>query len=124
MTFILTPGQWHEQRVADQLLEQGAVKRPGRGRPRCRPKRLVGDKGYSSRWFRSFLTRRGIRHTIPRKSNEHRSGPFDKDSYRERNRIERLFARLKQFRRIATRYEKRSLNYAAMLSIACILIWL
>lgn len=84
----------------------------------------MGDKGYSSRRFRSFLTRRGIRYTIPRKSNAHRSGPFNKLIYRERNRLEHLFARLKQFRRIATRYEKRSLNYAAMLTIACILIWL
>jgi transposase len=61
---------------------------------------------------------------IPRKSNERRRGPFDKAAYRERHRIEQCFNRLKQFRRIATRYEKLACNYAAMLTIACIALWL
>jgi transposase len=124
MTFLLSPGQWHEQRVVRQLLKQGAVKRPSRGRPQLRPRRLVGDKGYSSRSFRLFLRRRGIRSTIPRLSNQHHGGPFDKAIYRERNRIERLVNRLKQHRRVATRYEKRAANYAAMITIATILLWL
>ena len=62
--------------------------------------------------------------TIPRKSNEHRGGPFDRAIYRTRNRIERLINRLKQFRRVATRYEKRAENYQAMLTIAAIKVWL
>jgi len=66
----------------------------------------------------------GIRITIPRKKNEHRTGPFDRQVYRQRNQVERLFNRLKQFRRVATRYEKRAVNYAAMLTIAMILLWL
>ena len=77
------------------------VKRPGRGRPRLRPKRIVGDKGYSSRKIRTYLRRRGIRITIPRKSNERRTGPFNRVIYRERNRVERLINRLKQWQRIA-----------------------
>jgi len=124
MTFLLTPGERHELKVAETLLEQGAVKRPGRGHPKRRPKRIVGDKGYSSGKFRRFLRRRGIRYTIPRKSNERRGGSFNKLLYRQRNRVERLFNWLKQFRRIATRYEKRAVNYAAMLTIASILLWL
>ena len=124
MTFVLTPGQRHELSVAERLMDQGSVKRPGRGHPKRRPHRLVGDKGYSSRPFRNFLRRRGIRYTIPRKSNEQRGGPFDRPLYHQRNRVERLFNRLKQFRRIATRYEKRAVNYAAMLTIASILLWL
>jgi transposase len=124
MTFILTAGERHELSVAEQLMEQGKVKGSGRGRPRCRPKRVVGDKGYSSPKFRRFLRRRGIRYTIARKSNEHRGGTFDQAVYRQRNRVERLINRLKQFRRIATRYEKQAANYEAMLTLASILLWL
>jgi transposase len=52
-----------------------------------------------------------------------RKGPFDKAIYRERNRVERLFNRFKQFRRLATRYEKRSVNYLAMGQVTAILMW-
>jgi transposase len=124
MTFVLTPGQQHEATVAEQLLQQGAVKRKSVGRPRLRPHRLVGDKGYSNGRFRRLLRRRGIRLTIPHKSNQPRHGPFDREAYRLRNRVERLMNRLKQYRRVATRYEKRSANYAAMVTIAAIMTWL
>ena len=97
MTFVLTPGQRHELAVLPQLMEQGAVRRRGRGRPKLRPKRVIGDKGYRSRTMRQYLRRRGIRYTLPRKSNERRTGPFDKMLYRERNRVERPINRLKQF---------------------------
>jgi transposase len=122
--FILTPGQQHEATVAEQLLNQGAVKRRGAGRPRLRPQRVAGDKGYSSRPFRQYLRRRGMRITIPRKSNEQRTGPFDKELYRLHNQVERLINRLKQNRRVATRYEKRGANYAAMVTIAALWAWL
>lgn len=105
-------------------MEQGDVKRQGPGRPRLRPKRVVGDKGYSSGKIRSYLRRRGIRLTIPRKDNEKHRGKFDRSIYRQRNRVERCFNRLKQFRRIATRYEKKAENYLAMLTLASILLWL
>ena len=124
MTFILTAGQRHEAVVFERLMEQGQVKRNGRGRPRVRPIRVVGDKGYSSGSNRRFLRRRGIRGTIPRRSNERRRGKFDRSIYRERNRVERTINRLKQFRRVATRYEKRAENYLAMLMIAAIFLWL
>lgn len=105
-------------------MEQGAVARPGRGRPKLRPLRIVGDKGYRSKRIRQYLQRRGIRMTIPRKTNERRTGRFDRVIYRERNRIERLINRLKQYRRIATRYEKRAANYVAMLTLVAIRLWL
>lgn len=105
------------------LLRQGAIKRAGRGRPRLRPHRLVADKGYASPPVRALLRRRGIGAVIPRKANERRAAHFDRAAYRERNRVERLFNRLKQCRRIATRYEKRAANYHAMLTIAAILLW-
>jgi transposase len=110
--------------VFEELMEQGAIRRPGVGRPRQRPKRVVGDKGYSSKRIRSYLRRRGIRYTIPRRKDECRSGPFDKEAYRQRNLVERCINRLKQYRRVATRYEKLAENYLAMLHIAAILIWL
>jgi transposase len=58
------------------------------------------------------------------RDNETHRGKFDKLIYRERNRVERCFNRLKQFRRIATRYEKNAQNYLAMLTIAAIMLWL
>ena len=124
LTFVVTVGQRHESVVFEHVMEQGAVKRPGRGRPRLRPRRVVADKGYSSGKIRRYLRRHGIRLTIPRKENERRSGPFDRQRYRERNRVERLINRLKQFRRVATRYEKRATYYQGMLTLAAILLWL
>src|SRR5687768_4266905 len=61
----------------------GAVKRRGPGRSKHRPQRIVGDKAYSSRQIRQYVRRHGVRMTIPRKSNEHRTGPFDRTSYRQ-----------------------------------------
>jgi transposase len=124
MTFLLTPGQHHEAPVLIPLMTQGAVKRRGPGRPKRRPTRLIGDKAYSSRAIRQYLRRHGIRLTIPRKRGEQRTGPFDRRLYRQRNKIERLINRLKQFRRIATRYEKRAANYLAMLCLATTILWL
>lgn len=124
ITFILTAGQRHEATVFEPLMEQGAVRRVGRGRPRLRPERVVGDKGYSSRKIRQYNRRRGIRITIPRRKDETRTGPFDRAIYRTRNQVERLINRLKGFRRLATRYEKRAENYRAMWTIAATLLWL
>lgn len=68
--------------------------------------------------------RRGIGAVIPRKVHERRRGPVDRNRYRQRNRVERLINRCKQFRRITTRYEKRADNYHAMWLIAAIILWL
>ncbi len=123
LVFILTPGQRHES-IAFEALMHASVKRPGRGQPQRRPKRLVGDKGYGIRRIRTYLRRHGIRSTIPHIINEHRAGPFNRALYRTRNLVERLMNRLKQFRRVATRYEKRAENYLAMLHLAAITLWL
>jgi transposase len=124
MTLVLTPGQRHEATAFTRLLEQGAVKRPGRGRPRLRPGRVVGDKGYTGRARRAYCRRRGIRHTIPRLRSERRAGPFDRAVYRLRERIERLVNRCKQFRSLATRYDKHADTYHAHWTIAFILLWI
>lgn len=124
MTVVLTAGQCHEAPIFERLMEHGAVKRQGRGRPKLYPQQVVGDKGYSSGKIRRYLKQRGIEPTIAHRSNEKRTEPFDRLAYRERNRVERLINRLKQFRRVATRYEKRAANYLAMVFIASILLWL
>ena len=104
-------------------MEGGAVKRPGgRGRPRWRPKRLAGDKGYSSGKVRRSLRRQGIGSTFPKKRDERPQRTFDRTLYRERNHVERCINRLKPFRRVATRYEKLAINYLAMVTIAAILM--
>ena len=105
-------------------MERGAVKRVGRGRPRRYPKRVAADKAYSNQRIRAYLRRKGIRVTIPRKANERRRGAFDKAIYKLRARVEQLIGRLKQFRRIATRYEKRADNYLGMVTIGAILLYL
>ena len=106
------------------LISRGAIRRIGRGRPRLRPAKMVGDKAYSSRSSRLALRTRGIIPVIPTKANERRQPGFDREPYRQRNIVERLINRLKNFRRIATRYEKRAVNYLAMITIGAIFLWL
>ncbi len=124
MVLVLTGGERHEQPVLPLLMERGAVRRAGCGRPRIRPDRVAGDKGYSSPAVRGYLKGRGIGAVIPTKADEVPDPNFDRVAYRERNVVERLINRLKQWRRIATRYEKRAANYLAMLTVAAILLWL
>ena len=124
MTLVLTPGQRHEAIAFEPLMASGAVQRPRGGRPKRRPRRVAGDKASSSRHMRQDLRRHGIRITIPRQHNEHRTGPFDRAISRLRERVERLINRLKQNRRLATRYEKCAANYRAMWVIAALLLWL
>lgn len=106
------------------VLKQSNIKRTGRSRPRRLPGRIVRDKGYSSRKIRLYLRRKGINYTIPRKSNQTRTGPFNKAIYRGRRRVERPINRLKYNRRSATRYGELAENYRAFLTIAAILLWL
>lgn len=124
MTLVLTPGQRHEATTFRPLLEQGAVRRPGRGRPRRRPKRVGGDTAYTGRPHRTDLRRRGSRHTIPRLSTERRRGPFDRAVYRLRKRGERLINRCTRYRSLATRYDKRAASYRALWLIAFIILWI
>ena len=127
MAFVLSGGERHESLYLKSLLDVGRVKRPSAGRPRHRPNCIIADKGYSYPPIRLLLARRGIRSVIPRRSDQRpldRRHRFDLTLYRERNRVERLVGRLKQFRRIATRYEKRASSYLAFLTLAALLLWL
>jgi transposase len=104
----------------------------GRGRPRSRPDRLIADKGYSYPRWRRLLRQRHTPHTIPERSDQRarrakrpgRPLAFDHAVYARRTVVERAIKRLKQWRGLATRYEKRAVNYRAMVVIASIAIWL
>jgi transposase len=124
VTFALTGGERNEQIALPALLEGGHVRRRCGGRPRLRPRRTAGDKGYSSQTVRCYLRRRRIGAVIPTRSDQRRRPRFDRAAYRERNRVERLFNRLKQFRAIATRYDKRKEMYHAGILVVAILLWL
>ncbi len=130
---MITPGQRHDSTQLESVLDGIRVRRPGgRGRPRTRPDRLIADKGYSYPRCRQLLRRRQIPHTIPQRRDQraqHARRPgrpltFDQAIYARRNVVERCINRLKQWRGLATRYEKRAVNYRAMVVIASIVIWL
>lgn len=105
LTLLLSAEQCHEAPLFEPLMAPGAIQREGRPRPRTRPKRIVADKGYSSHQLRRYLHRRRIRSTIPYRRNERWTGHFN-PIIGMRNRVERVINQLKQFRRVATRYEK------------------
>jgi transposase len=92
--------------------------------PTAKPKAILADKGYDSDDVRSSLLLKGILPVIPPKAN--RKKPIDCDfvAYRDRNRVERMFNRLKQFRRVATRYDKTALSFRSFLNIAAAKMWL
>lgn len=109
--------------------------RIGPGRARTRPDHVVADKGYSSREIRAYLRRRGIGHTIPERADQiasrrRRGGRggrppgFNRHLYTRRNVVERCFNQLKQFRGLATRYDKTATSYTATVTIASLLQWL
>ena len=78
MVILATAGQRHEALMLRKLMEAGAVKRTGRGRPRIRPAAVAGDKGYSHLSLRRYLRRRGIRSVIPPKSDQPRQPSLTK----------------------------------------------
>jgi transposase len=109
------------------------VTRP-KGRPRTRPVVVLADKAYSSRAIREHLRKRRIRTVIPQPAdqiaNRRRLGSkggrppaFNKTAYKQRNTVERCINKLKQWRGIATRYDKTATVYQAALHLAAIHIW-
>jgi transposase len=110
---FLTPGQAHDLLGADALLtslRKGDV--------------LLGDKAYDADWLRQRIEAQGAAPNIPDKSNRKEKHCFSKTLYKERNRVERFFNKIKHFRRIATRYEKHAENYLAMIKLASFRIWM
>jgi putative transposase len=116
------------------LMSQLRVHRAGAGRPRTRPDRVRADKAYSSRAIRTHLRERGIQAVIPqpadqighrlrRGSRGGRPPGFDRDDYRGRNVVERNFQAFKQWRGIATRYDKLAITYRGGAILRAITIW-
>lgn len=131
LSLMITPEQRHDSTQLIAVLDAIRVPRPdGRGSSRKRPDHVIADKGYSHARCRTFLRQRGIPRTIPERSDQrerhaHRPGrplAFDRERYRRRNVVERCFNRLKQWRGIATRFEKRADNYRAMLVLASLIL--
>ena len=120
----LSPGQRHESKYFERVVEAVRIAQP-RGRPRRRPKRLAGDKGYSYPRIRRWLRQHRIEAVIPQRKDQrdkHRGRPlkFDREAYRQRNVVERCVGWLKENRRVAARYEKLATNYLGMIKLAMI----
>jgi transposase len=133
LAVVLTPGQRHERTQLGAVLDAIRVPRPGGpGRPRKRPDHVIADKGYSYPACRRLLRRRGIPHTIPERRDQRRRRTgrrgrplrFDAALYKRRNAAERGINALKQWRGVATRHEKRAVNYRAAVVVAALLRWL
>jgi transposase len=88
-------------------------------------KELLADKGYDADWFRAALARRGIVACIPSKSNRKVAIPYDAVLYKNRHKIENMFGRLKDWRRIHTRYDRCAHTYFSAICIAAVVVfWL
>jgi putative transposase len=83
----------------------------------------AANTAYDSNALREFLQQRGTLPVIPNKPTRKNLHPFDRTAYRQRNLIERMFSRLKDFRRITTRYDKLAQNFAAVVALAAIVTW-
>jgi transposase len=122
LAVTVTAGQAHESTEFERVMD--AVRIPnGQGRPRCRPVKLAGDKGYSYPRIRRWLARYGIKSVIPRRSNqkpEDKRHRFDKDAYRRRAVVEQCIGWLKESRAVGTRFDKLAVNYIATLKLAMI----
>ncbi len=127
LNIVLSPGQAHESPFAQRLLDGIGVQRQN-GSMKRRGHAVLADKAYSGRALRNELKNNGIKAVIPRKSNEKMASDgraqLDRDAYRNRNVVERCFGRLKEYRRIATRYDKTARNYLAMVKLGCIRLFI
>ncbi len=90
---------------------------------RKRGAELVADKGYDSQELREWLEERGTRPVIPPRSNRKVQYDYDKAAYKQRNVIERMFCRLKDWRRIHTRFDRNVRNFMAAITLAAAVIW-
>ena len=135
LVITLTAGQAADSPVLKFLLADLAVKRAGPGRPRTRPDAVLGDKAYSGRANRALLRSKRITAVIPQRADEighrlrrgsagGRPPTFDAVAYKNRNVVERSFNDHKQWRGLATRYDKHAAIYRGGVVLRAITIWL
>ena len=109
---MLTPGNVSDVKAAPRLLKRAA-----------RLRYLIGDKGYDADWFRKAIREAGAVPVIPGRRNRKRKIRYDKKRYKERHRIENAFCRLKDFRRVAPRYDKLAINFLSGVALAALLAY-
>lgn len=135
LVIIVSPGQAGDSPVLPKLLDELRVTRPGAGRPRTTPIAVRGDKAYSSRGHRALLRSRGIVAVIPEPADQaghrRRKGSrggrpvgYDIEDYKQRNVVERFFNRMKNWRGLASRYDKHALVFRGSVVLAAIVDWL
>ena len=112
LRFRITAGQAHDITVAQPLLE-GQI-----------ADAVLADKAYDSNDLRNHIARMKAQAVIPSKRNRKVVIPHDNELYKQRNRIERCFNRLKHFRRFATRYDRRTIHFTGFVHLAAVMIWL
>jgi putative transposase len=113
LRFILTPGQASDHTQAHALLEDFEVEEA-----------VLADKGYDSDALVKTITETGADCVIPPTRNRTMQREYDTHLYKERNQVERLFNKLKNFRRVATRYDKLDIAFMSFIHLAAIYLWL
>ena len=132
---VTSAGQRNDALGFEPVMARLRIARRGPGRPRTRPGRVLADKAYSSRGIRSHLRRRGVQAVIPEPSDQSRHRKrrgsaggrpvsYDVDAYRLRNTVERAINKLRGYRAVATRFDKRDYVYRGTVDLASIGIWL
>ena len=112
LRFRITAGQAHDMTAAQPLLE-GQI-----------ADAVLADKAYDGNDLRDHIARMKAQAVIPSRRNRKVVIPHDTELYKQRNRIERCFNRLKHFRRFATRYDRRTIHFTGFVHLAAIMIWL
>jgi transposase len=112
LSILLSGGEAHDCPPAPRLIRRTRAAR-----------KLLGDKAYDSAPLRQWLKERGTRAVVPNKSNRKQPFSFDRKSYKQRHRIENAFCRLKDFRRVATRYDRLARNFLASVCLVAAIVW-